>query len=39
MPPVDKDIWDGSDEDMIEIIRKVAVPDLDTAKYGTGESL
>ncbi|RSL52458.1 hypothetical protein CEP54_010913 [Fusarium duplospermum] len=39
MPPVDKDIWDGTDEDMLEIIRKVTIPDLDTATYGTGEPL
>ncbi|RSL61644.1 hypothetical protein CEP53_005041 [Fusarium sp. AF-6] len=39
MPPADKDVWDGSDEDMLEIIRRVTIPNLDTEKYQTGESL
>ncbi|RMJ11523.1 hypothetical protein CDV36_008807 [Fusarium kuroshium] len=39
MPPVDKDVWDGPDEAMLEIIRRVTIPNLDTEKYMTGESL
>ncbi|KAM0441256.1 hypothetical protein ACHAPT_000563 [Fusarium lateritium] len=39
MPPVDKDIWDGTHEAMIEIIRRVPHEDIDTSTYGSGESL